>query len=70
MIDIAAIVMTLVMIYNIRRKYTAVGRKEMVIFFYMYALTIMLDFLLISNIVSSGSGAYKVSKRASEQTGK
>lgn len=46
------------MIYYIKQKYTAVGRKEIVIFFYMYALTQILSFLLISGLIPTGSEAY------------
>lgn len=59
-IDLAAMVMTAIMIYHIKSKYTAVGRKEMVIFFYAYFVSVLLDFLLISNIVPFTSAAYKV----------
>ena len=52
--------MTFIMIYNIRRKYTAVGRKEMVLFFYTYAANLVFDILLLSNIISSGSAIYPV----------
>ncbi len=31
--------MTAIMVYHIRSKYTAVGRKEIVLFFYLYALS-------------------------------
>ncbi|KAJ1547438.1 Chitin synthase, class 7 [Cladochytrium tenue] len=58
-IHIVALIMTAIMIYNIRSKYTAVGRKEIVSFFYMYAVTIILEFLLVSNIVPSASGAFQ-----------
>lgn len=60
-IHLAAMIMTCIMIYNIKRKYTAVGRKEMVLFFYAYLANVLLDFLLMSNIVSVGSTIYSVS---------
>lgn len=60
-IDIASIIMTLIMIRHIKRKYTAVGRKEIVLFFYMYAVCMILDLLLVSNFVPVGTNAYNVS---------
>lgn len=60
-IDIASIVMTLIMIRHIKRKYTAVGRKEIVLFFYMYAICMILDLLLAANLVPIGTKAYNVS---------
>jgi hypothetical protein len=57
-IDIAALIMTLVMIRHIKRKYTAVGRKEMVLFFYMYAACVLLDLILAANFVPVGTKAY------------
>lgn len=50
--------MTLIMIHHIKVKYTAVGRKEMVMFFYWYLLVIVLEFLLISNIIPAATSVY------------
>jgi len=50
--------MTAIMIYHIKSKYTAVGRKEMVMFFYLYLVDVILEFLLVSNIISSASTVY------------
>ncbi|ORX96039.1 hypothetical protein K493DRAFT_314688 [Basidiobolus meristosporus CBS 931.73] len=55
---IIAILITVVMIYNIRVKYTAVGRQEMLCFFYLYVLTVLLEFLLIGGIIPISSKAY------------
>jgi heme A synthase len=55
---IVALVMTSIMISHIKFKYTAVGRKEMVMFFYMYALTIIVDFLVVSGIIPFSSAVY------------
>lgn len=65
--------MTAIMIYHIKSKYTAVGtkniqaslqlilgRKEMVNFFYLYFVAVVLDLLLVSNIIPFTSGAYTV----------
>jgi hypothetical protein len=60
-VHIIALIMTSIMIYHIRTKYTAVGRKEILIFFYMYMVLTVLEFLLNSNIIQLSSGAYPVS---------
>ena len=60
-IHVAAVIMTVIMIYNIRSKYTAVGRKEMVMFFYGYLVCTIIEVLLLSNIIPAGSGIYNVS---------
>ncbi|KAI9034465.1 chitin synthase III catalytic subunit [Hyaloraphidium curvatum] len=57
-IYVIAIVMTSIMIYHIKSKYTAVGRKEIVIFFYMYMGTVVLEFLLVSGIIPTASSVY------------
>lgn len=68
-IDIVAIFMTCIMIYNIKSKYTAVGmspsyvslgRKEIVIFFYLYFLDVVFELLLVSNILPFSSPVYPV----------
>ncbi|KAK9717554.1 Chitin synthase, class 7 [Basidiobolus ranarum] len=55
---LVALLMTVIMIYNIRMKYTAVGRKEMVMFFYLYAATVLMEMLLITGIIPIGSSVY------------
>ncbi|KAJ3317421.1 Chitin synthase, class 7 [Blyttiomyces sp. JEL0837] len=50
--------MTGIMIYHIKSKYTAVGRKEIVMFFYLYALTTIVEFLLVSGIIPTASTPY------------
>ncbi|KAI9509868.1 chitin synthase III catalytic subunit [Russula earlei] len=57
-VHIVAILMTGIMIYHIRSKYTAVGRKEIVMFFYLYAIIELLAFLLDSNIVPTANTSY------------
>ncbi|KAJ3206441.1 Chitin synthase, class 7 [Dinochytrium kinnereticum] len=59
-IHLIALIMTGIMIYHIKSKYTAVGRKEIVMVFYMYALTIVIEFLLVSGIVPTAFAGYKV----------
>ncbi|KAI9471932.1 MAG: chitin synthase III catalytic subunit [Benjaminiella poitrasii] len=56
--DVVAIIMTMIMIYHIRSKYTAVGRQEIVMFFYMYMLTTLLEMLLVTGIIPTSSPAY------------
>ncbi|ORZ02404.1 chitin synthase III catalytic subunit [Syncephalastrum racemosum] len=58
-IDVVGIIMVGFMIYHIRSKYTAVGRKEMVIFFYQYLLILFLEMLLITGIIPVSSPAYQ-----------
>ncbi|KAG0164157.1 Chitin synthase, class 7 [Apophysomyces sp. BC1034] len=57
-IDIVAIIMTAIMIYHIRSKYTAVGRKEIVMFFYLYMLSVFLEMFLITGIIPTASPVY------------
>lgn len=53
--------MTIIMIMHIRSKYTAVGRKEMVFFFYLYALLELLGIFLDTAIIPFSSPVYPVS---------
>ncbi|KAI9599363.1 chitin synthase III catalytic subunit [Syncephalis fuscata] len=57
-IHIVALVMTSIMIYHIRSKYTAVGRKEILIFFYLYMVVSVLELLLNSNIIQMSYSVY------------
>ncbi|CAO3608523.1 unnamed protein product [Mucor hiemalis] len=57
-IDIVAIIMAAIMIYHIRSKYTAVGRKEIVMFFYLYMVTTFLEMLLVTGIIPTSSPVY------------
>ncbi|CDH56079.1 chitin synthase export chaperone [Lichtheimia corymbifera JMRC:FSU:9682] len=57
-IDVVAIIMTAIMIYHVRCKYTAVGRKEIVMFFYLYMLSVFLELLLITDIIPTSNTAY------------
>ncbi|KAI0248104.1 chitin synthase III catalytic subunit [Lactifluus subvellereus] len=57
-VHIVAILMTGIMIYHIRSKYTAVGRREIVMFFYLYAIIELLAFLLDSNIIPTANTSY------------
>ena len=53
--------MVLVMVLHIRSKYTAVGRKEIVTFFYLYAVVELLSLFLDSSIIPASSNVYPVS---------
>jgi len=57
-IHVIALIMTTIMIYHIKSKYTAVGRKEIVMFFYMYMLLTFLELLLVSGIIQTASTLY------------
>jgi Chitin synthase export chaperone len=52
--------MTGIMIYHIRSKYTAVGRKEIVMFFWLYAIIELLAIFLDSGIIPTASDVYPV----------
>jgi len=58
-IHVVSLVMTAIMIYNIKSKYTAVGRKEIVIFFYLFMVVTLLEFLLEGNFIQMYTSAYK-----------
>ncbi|EPQ61282.1 hypothetical protein GLOTRDRAFT_69647 [Gloeophyllum trabeum ATCC 11539] len=57
-VHIVAIIMTAIMIFHIRSKYTAVGRKEIVMFFYMYIVIELLAMFLDSNIIPTANSSY------------
>jgi hypothetical protein len=59
-IHIIALIMILLMILHIKSKYTAVGRKEIVHFFYFYAVVTLSSFFLDSGIIPSSSKVYPV----------
>lgn len=53
--------MTAIMIYHIRSKYTAVGRKEIVLFFWIYMVIQLLGIFLDTEIIPTANAAYPVS---------
>jgi len=57
-VHVVAILMTIIMILHIRSKYTAVGRKEIVTFFYLYAFIELLAFFLDSGVIPSAHVSY------------
>ena len=56
--------MTLIMVYHVRSKYTAVGRKEIVMFFYLYMIIELLAIFLDSGIIPTAHAVYPVSRTA------
>jgi len=57
-VHVVALIMTAIMIFHIRSKYTAVGRKEIVMFFYLYAVIELLAFFLDSGIIPTANSSY------------
>jgi hypothetical protein len=57
-IHIISLIMTSIMIYHIKSKYTAVGRKEIVMFFYLYMMVTFLELLLVSGIIPTAATIY------------
>ncbi|TEB29302.1 chitin synthase export chaperone [Coprinellus micaceus] len=57
-VHIVAIIMTIIMILHIRSKYTAVGRKEIVMFFWMYLVIELLALFLDSGIIPTSNVVY------------
>ncbi|RKF59650.1 Chitin synthase export chaperone [Erysiphe neolycopersici] len=55
---IAALLMTVIMIIHIRSKFTAVGRKEITSFFYIYMLLSFISLILDSGVVPLGNSFY------------
>ena len=53
--------MTAIMLFHVRSKYTAVGRKEIVLFFYMYMFVELLAIFLDSAIIPTANKVYPVS---------
>ncbi|KAK4244651.1 chitin synthase III catalytic subunit [Corynascus novoguineensis] len=55
---IVALVMTVVMVLHVRGKFTAVGRKEITTFFYLYMLLTFLSLCVDAGVVPPGSAPY------------
>ncbi|KAK9703527.1 Chitin synthase, class 7 [Basidiobolus ranarum] len=55
---ILVMIITGFIIYCTRTKYTAVGREEMLCFFYVYLITVFVEFLLTSGFISVTTSAY------------
>jgi hypothetical protein len=55
---IIALVMTIVMIIHVRSKFTAVGRKEITTFFYIYMVLTLVSLILDAGVSAPGSASY------------
>lgn len=55
---IIALVMTVVMVLHVRGKFTAVGRKEITTFFYLYMLLTFLSLCIDAGVIPPGSSPY------------
>ncbi|ORY51490.1 hypothetical protein BCR33DRAFT_656197 [Rhizoclosmatium globosum] len=62
-IEVIALIMTAVMVYNIKSKITLgtvpLGCKEIALLLYLYAATLVNEFFLVSGIIPMASPAYK-----------
>lgn len=56
--------MTAIMLFHVRSKYTAVGRKEIVLFFYIYMFVELLAIFLDSAIIPTSNKVYPVRRYA------
>ncbi|PSR81100.1 chitin synthase export chaperone [Coniella lustricola] len=57
-IHIVALVMTVIMILHVRGKFTAVGRKEIINFFYIYMLLTFFSLIVDAGVSPPGSTSY------------
>ncbi|KAE8391805.1 Chitin synthase, class 7 [Aspergillus alliaceus] len=57
-VHIIALGMTVIMILHIRSKFTAVGRKEIITFFYIYMLLTMCSLVIDAGVVPPRSGPF------------
>ncbi|KAK4177833.1 chitin synthase III catalytic subunit [Triangularia setosa] len=55
---IVALIMTVTMILHVRGKFTAVGRKEITSFFYLYMLLTFLSLCIDAGVIPPGSAPY------------
>lgn len=55
---IGALIMTVIMILHVRSKFTAVGRKEITFFFYLYVMLTFCSLVLDAGVVPPGNAAY------------
>ncbi|KAB8360937.1 hypothetical protein FH972_024669 [Carpinus fangiana] len=54
-VHIIALIMTLIMIFHVRSKFTAVGRKEITTFFYIYLVLTIISLVIDSGVVPPGT---------------
>ena len=57
-IHISAIIITAIIIWHVRIKYTAVGRQEILFLFWLYGISEVLVLFLDSAVIPTYSGAY------------
>ncbi|KAF8473859.1 chitin synthase III catalytic subunit [Kalaharituber pfeilii] len=57
-VHIVALIMTIIMVLHVRSKFTAVGRKEITTFFYLFTLLTVISLSLDSGVVPIGSAPY------------
>jgi hypothetical protein len=57
-VHIAALAMTAIMLFHLRSKYTAVGRKEICLFFYIYVFVELLAIFLDSTVIPTAHAVY------------
>ncbi|TXT04991.1 hypothetical protein VHUM_03811 [Vanrija humicola] len=57
-VHIAALAMTIIMLFHVRSKYTAIGRKEIVLFFYIYMFVELLAIFLDSSVIPTSHAVY------------
>jgi len=57
-VHIMALLMTVIMIIHVRSKFTAVGRKEITSFFYIYLLLTVISLVVDAGVAAPGSAAY------------
>ncbi|KAJ9239177.1 hypothetical protein DTO169E5_4467 [Paecilomyces variotii] len=55
---ILALIMTAIMILHVRSKFTAVGRKEIMTFFYIYMALTIFSLIIDAGVVPPGSGPF------------
>lgn len=56
-VHIIALVMTIIMIIHVRSKFTAVGRKEITTFFYLYLILTVFSLIIDAGVVPPGAAA-------------
>ncbi|GAA5853158.1 hypothetical protein JCM3766R1_000901, partial [Sporobolomyces carnicolor] len=57
-LHICALLMVVIMVLHVRSKYTAVGRKEILVFFYLYFGVELIAIFLDSSIIPTSSSVY------------
>ncbi|KAI6780107.1 Chitin synthase export chaperone-like protein [Emericellopsis cladophorae] len=57
-LHIVALIMTIIMILHVRSKFTAVGRKEILTFFYLYMILTAISLVMDAGVVPPGSAPF------------